>query len=168
MPTYYKFAPSNAAQYQFQPVLDGSTYSATVPWLLFGARFYLNLAAEDGSLIWYGAVVGSPTGFGLASLSWSNGHVLATTMIPHGFKPATMVSLNISGCSPTAYSGLIEAFITGPSSFSYPLAIDPGPATVIGTASQDVNLIGGVPNAQGIPFSSRLVFRQASNNFEVW
>jgi hypothetical protein len=168
MTTYYNFAPSTAAPYQFQPVLDGQTYNATVPWLLFGRRYYLNLSAVDGTPIWYGAVVGSPTGFSIVDLVWANGRVTATTLVPHGLRIASTVSLNVSGCAPDTYNGLIEAYITGPSSFSYAIATDPGAASVFGSASQDINLIGGVPNISDVAFTSRLVFRQASQQFEVW
>ncbi len=164
----YAFAPSTVAQYQFQPTLDGQGYNATVPWLLFGRRFYLNLLAQDGTQIWYGAAVGSPDGFGLAALSWANGRAFAAASAPHGFKTAATVYLNVSGCAPAAYAGLVRAFVTGPTTFWYPLASDPGPATVFGSASQDINLIGGVPNVAGVAFASRLVFRTSTQNFEVW
>ena len=168
MPTIFPFTPSNVSVFQFQPELDGAIYQATTPWLLFGARFYLNLVAINGTQVWFGAIVGSPAAFSLSTLSWENGRAYATTVLPHGLKPTTTVSLNISGNTPDAFNGLIEAFITGPSSFFYSLASDPGNATVVGQGSQDINLLGGVINANGVPFTNRLVFRQNSQNFEVW
>ena len=167
MTTFFPFAPSAAAQFTFQPVLDGASYNASVPWLLFGARYYLNLSASDGTQIWYGAIVSSAAGIQLESLSWANGIVTATTSAPHGYRTATTVSLTIAGCSPDAYNGLVEALITGPSSFSYLLASNPGTATVLGTVSYDVNLIGGVPDENGNYFTSILVFRDESQTFEV-
>jgi len=62
---------------------------------------------------------------------------------------------------------LVNALITGPATFTYPIASNPGAATVFGTASYDINLIGGVPNQNGVPFSSTLVFRDASQQFET-
>lgn len=168
VPAVFPFTPSQTSVFQFQPILDGNIYSATVPWLLFGARYYLNLVAIDGTLIWYGAIVGSPSAFALSSLAWSNGSVDVVTALPHGLKTASTVSLNISGNAPDAYNGLVECFITGPSSFSFDLAVDPGIATLTGQASQDVNLIGGVPNESGTTFANRLVFRQDAQQFEVW
>ena len=168
MPTIFPFTPSNVSVFQFQPELDGAIYQATTPWLLFGARFYLNLVAIDGTPIWYGAVVGSPAAFALSTITWANGRVIVTTALPHGFRPATVVPLNVFGNVPTAFNGLVECFVTGPNSFWFTLASDPGSATVVGSASQDFNMIGGVPNSAGVPFTNRLVFRQNSQNFEVW
>lgn len=167
MTTAFQFAPSKAAPYQFSPVLDGAVYNASVPSLLFGNRFYLDLVAADGTPIWYGAIVGSPPGLQLASLTWQQGRVLAQTSAPHGYKPASSVALTVAGCAPDAYNGQVEAMSTGPSSLFYPLAADPGPATMFGSAGQEFNLIGGVPNANGAAFSSRLVFRTGTQQFEV-
>lgn len=167
MTQYFSFKPSALSVFSFSPVLDGQTYNATVPWLLFGGRYYLNLQALDGTQIWYGAVVGSTTGVQIQSLSWSHGRASAVTAVPHGFKPASSATLTIAGCVPDAFNGQVVALITGSNSFSWPLATDPGVASVLGDASRDVNLIGGVANGQGGYFASRLVFRTSSQTFEV-
>lgn len=163
----FDFAPSSAAPFQFQPVLDGNPYTATVPWVLFGARYYLNLVASDGTPIIYTAIPGSPTGLDLQALSWANGRALATVATPHGYKTGRIISLTVAGCSPAAYNGAVEALITGPSTFSYALAANPGPATAFGRASYDINMLAGVPNENGDIFTSTLVFREASQQFEV-
>lgn len=165
--TVFPFQPSTAAPFQFQPVLDGRTYSATVLWLLFGARFYLSLAAGDGTQVWFGAIVGSSPGVGLKALSWANGTVSVVTSAPHGYRVATTVPLSILGSAPDAYNGQFDCLITGASSFRYPLAMDPGAATVFGSASYDVNLIGGVGTEVGDFFTSSVVFRVPANQFEV-
>ena len=167
MSTIFPFTPSNVAPYEFQPTLDGAVYNVTVPWLLFGARYYLNLVALDGTQLLYTAIAGSPSGVQLQSIAWANGIVSATTATPHGYKVATTVALTISGATPAGYNGLVDAFMTGPNSFSYMLAANPGPATVFGNASYDINLIGGVPNENGAYFTSTLVFRQQAQQFEV-
>lgn len=167
MTQFFPFSPSVSAAFQFQPQLDGAVYNATVPWSLFGARYYLNLSAIDGTQIWYGAIVGSPTGVQIQALSWANGIVTVTTADPHGYKIATTVALTLTGCAPDAYNGQVEAFITGATTFSFMLAADPGPATGFGATSFNVNLIGGVPNEVGTAFASTLVFRQQSQTFEV-
>lgn len=165
--TIFPFKPSSTAPFGFQPTLNGNVYNATVPWLLFGARYYLKLTALDGTPILYTAIAGSPTGQALQALTWANGIVTATSILPHGFKIAGTVMLTISGSVPAAYNGLVPAFVTGRSTFTYPLAANPGAATVFGSASFDVNLIGGVPNENGDYFTSTLVFRAAAQQFEV-
>jgi hypothetical protein len=167
MPTYFNFQPSTAAPFQFQPVLDGSPYIATVPWLAFAKRFYLNLLASDGTQIIYTALVGSPTGVAIQALSWAMGRASATTVAPHGYKVGRVISLTVVGCLPAAYNGVVAALITGQDSFSWALAANPGAASVLGNANYDINLLGGVPNENGQQFKSTLVFRAQSQQFEV-
>jgi hypothetical protein len=165
--TIFPFTPSSTVQFAFQPVLDGNSYNASVPSLLFGNRYYLNLVAADGTPIIYTALIGSPTGIPIASLSWANAIVTATTETPHGYRIASTVELTIVGCTPDAYNGSVQVLITGPSTFSYLLASNPGSATVFGTANYDINLIGGVPKEDGTFFASTLVFRVPASQFEV-
>lgn len=167
MTTFFQFKPSNVAPFSFQPTLNGSVYNATVPWLLFGRRYYLNLASLNGTVLWFGAIVGSPSGIAIQSLSWADGIVTATLVTPHGYRIASTIALTIVGCTPDAYNGQVEAMATGPNTLVWPLAADPGIATVFGAANYNINLIGGVPNENGDFFTSTLVFRQNSQQFEV-
>lgn len=167
MTTITNFVQSNVAPFSFSPTLDGQNYSATVTGNVFGNRLYLNLNALDGTFIMSRPLVGSPTGLALQGLSWANGQAMATVVAPHGYKIGTVIGLTITGAMPTAYNGLIAALITGPSTFTYPISADPGPGSVFGTASYNVNLIGGIPDANGTPFSSTLVYRAQSRQFEV-
>lgn len=163
----FPFTPSIVAPFEFQPILDGVSYNATVPSLLFGNRYYLNLVAQDGTPIIFTALAGSPTGLQIASLSWSNGVVSAKTTLPHGYRIASTVELTVEGCSPDAYNGLRPCLITGTSSFSYPLANNPGHAVLFGLANYNINLVGGVAKEDGTFFESTLVFRVPANQFEV-
>jgi hypothetical protein len=165
--TTFDFAPSVTAVFTFHPTLDGAVYNASVPFLLFGNRPYLNLQALDGAQVWFGAVAGSPGGVRLQSLAWANGRVSAVAAAHHGYRIATTVELTIAGCVADAYNGRFPCLITGPASFSYPLAAEPGAATVFGAASYDINLIGGVAKPGGGFFSSTLIYRASSRQFEV-
>jgi hypothetical protein len=167
MTTFTNFTPNQTSAFQFTPNLDGAAYTAIITWNVFGRRFYLNLYSLDGTLILCTALISSPTGISLGALTWANGLATGTTIAPHGYKIGSTVALTISGASPTAFNGLVNALITGPATFTYPIASNPGAATVFGTASYDINLIGGVPNQNGVPFSSTLVFRDASQQFET-
>lgn len=168
MTQLFPFVPSSSAQFQFSPTLDGESYSASVPWLLYGARYYLSLFAADGTSIWFGAIVGSPPSFQLDSLAWANGYANARTVLPHGLRPASTAVLRIIGCSPDAYNVIRAAcLITGPTSFRYPVSPNPGPAGIVGFASRDVNMIGGVKKKDGTYFASTLVFRSNTQTFEA-
>jgi hypothetical protein len=169
MTVYYDYVPSPVSPFTFSPTLDGVVYQCSVTWGLAGARPYLNIYAVDGTWILTTALVGSPTGISLQALSWANSSAQATTLTPHGFKPGRVVTLTISGAVPDAYNGLVEALVTGPSTFTWPLAANPGPATVLGMMSQDIDIAGGLtdPNTGALlATTSTLVFRDQSNQFE--
>ena len=70
----------------------------------------------------------------LASLSWSGGTVLATAAAPlTGWNVGDTFLTTIAGATPTGYNGLVLATVTGTTTFTYPLAVNPGAETVAGT-----------------------------------
>jgi hypothetical protein len=163
MTTYVNFVPSTAAPFQFQCSLDGAVYNVIVTWLLFGARFYINVYALDGTLIASKALVGSPTGVQIQSLSWGviTRLVTVTTAVPHGYRIGTTIGLTIAGSAPDAYNGKFDCLINGTFTFTYPLSSDPGMATVCGSANYDLNIVGRYFT------TSSLVFREPANQFEI-
>lgn len=163
MTTFTTFSPSRITTppFQFQAVLDGQVYNVSVSWNLFGRRWYVTVLAPDGTRVATRALVGSPTGFTIQSLVWSLGKVTATVTVPHGFKVGRVVELTITGASPDAYNGIVRGLITGPATFTYPIASDPGAAAVFGTVSRNIDLVGGYF------LTSTMVYRQAANQFEV-
>jgi hypothetical protein len=168
MTTYIPFTPSALAVPTFQPELDGQEYNCAVTWNLFGQRYYLNLYTLGGTLVFCKALVGSPAGVDLQSLTWNiaTTQVMATTVEPHGYTIGATISLTVSGVTPDAFNGQVEAFVTGPSTFTYSLASDPGIVSTLGTASFDINLVAGYSNPDtGVAFSSTMVFR--NQQFEI-
>lgn len=160
MTTVFQFAPSPLAPFQFQPTLDGATYSAVVTWNTFGQRWYLNLYSLDGTLVVCEALIGSGDPINLASLSWANGIATATLAVPSGWKIGSVIELTIAGCVPDAYNGSVLAAISNDVTFTYPIADDPGGTTQLGVASYDIDLVWPY-------FASTLVFRESSQQFEV-
>lgn len=158
--TYFAFQPSTRQPFQFQPTFDGVIYTVVVTWSLFGKRFYLNIFSLDGTLVACKALVGSPAGFDLQSLVWASGQVTATARAAHGIKVGKTVDLTIAGAAPDAFNGAVKALITGPTTFTYPVAAYPGVATLFGQASAGVNLVAGY-------FASSMIFRQGTQQFEV-
>lgn len=171
--TTFPFTPSSVAPFSFSPTLDGDTYNCTVIWNLFRSSnnqnggWYLNVFSSGGALIVSRALTGSPTGIALESLTWADGTATAETAAPHGYNVGSVVALTVSGCAPDAYNGLVNALITGPDTFSYPISADPGPCTTLGMVAYNINLIGGIPDKNGNYFTSTLVFRQQSQQFEI-
>jgi len=161
MTTIVRFTPSPTGPFVFQPTLDGNVYTASVKWLGAGQRWYIELEDLSGTTIFYLPLIGSPTGIAIETLTWSGNQAEATTSEPHGYVIGDVVDLTISGATPDAYNGLQECFITGPSTFIYDLIPYPGPTSVPGTASYDINIAGGYFE------ESTLVFREDAQQFEI-
>jgi hypothetical protein len=162
MTTYFPMPSNPQASFQFSPTLDGQQYTAIVTWNLEGQRYYLNLYDLSNNLITCRARVGSPGGFPLQSLSWSGGIVTATTVTPHGYPPASFVTLSITGAAPDGFNVQnAQCYVTGPSTFTYAVSTAPGAATMFGAASRDIDLVGGYFE------TSTMVFREGTQNFEV-
>ena len=71
---------------------------------------------------------------GITTLAWSGGTVVATTDAPIPGRTAGDVFVTtVSGAVPTGYNGLVKATVTGASTFTYPLAVNPGAETSPGT-----------------------------------
>jgi len=69
----------------------------------------------------------------ILSLAWAAGVVTVTTTNPHQWNNADVVPVVISGAAPIAYNGKFTATVTGPNTFTYPLATNPGVATSVGS-----------------------------------
>lgn len=160
MTTFFNFTPSATSVYQFQPMLDGQTYNVTVPWSLFGQRYYIQVADLSGNVIVYEALAGSDTGVNIASLSWSQGQVTLMTSEDHGYGIGSIVDLTVSGCAPATYNGRYQCHITGADTLVYSLTSNPGVATGFGALTYDISLVSGY-------FASTLVYRQPNQQFEV-
>lgn len=169
MTTFVDFAPSAVASppFSFQATLDQQTYNVAVTWNIFGQRWYVTITALDGTVILNTALVSSPTGIAIENLTWSEGEATAMTAVPHGFRIGSIVTLTVAGADQAGYNGTFACLITGPSTFTYPVTTNPGIASVFGTAQQNVNLVGGVPDENGDYFTSTLVFRDESQQFEI-
>jgi hypothetical protein len=159
--TIVPFQPSAQSTFQFQPTLDGQTYSAVVTWSLFGKRYYINLYALDGTLIVSEAMVGSPTGISIQSLSWYLGTVTLTCVVPHLLKIGTTVKMSVSGCLPDGYNGTFLMLAASPTTLTYSVSSSLDGGTQLGSVSSNIDLIAGYG------FASTLVYRTASQQFEI-
>lgn len=90
----------------------------------------------------------------ISTLSWAGGTVTATTTAPHGMTNGDVLNLTIAGANPTAYNATDRiCTITGASTFTFPLAADPGATVAPGTwAPIGVSVLAAMGNtffAQG-------------------
>jgi len=69
----------------------------------------------------------------ISTLTWATGTVTATTAAPHGLTNASTVHVTIAGAAPSGYNGTFTATVTGASTFTYQVAVNPGTETVPGT-----------------------------------
>jgi hypothetical protein len=155
----FPFSPSALQNVTFQPVLGQATYSAVVTWNVFGQRWYLNLSDSNGNLVISTAVVSSQDPQGIASISWLNNLVTVTTVNPHWLPVGSKVLVYLSGNTPTGYNGLYTVTITGPSSFTFTLATNPGASVVQGSFGGVVDLSAGL-----VP-GSMLLYYAATQQF---
>ena len=69
----------------------------------------------------------------ISSITWSGQVATVTTTSPHGFTNTDTLNLTIAGAAPSGYDGTFLCTITGASTFTYPLASNPGSETIAGT-----------------------------------
>lgn len=69
----------------------------------------------------------------IASITWLAGVVTVVTTLPHGIPLTDIVSVTISGVTPSGYNGIYDVTSTTTTEFTYPLALNPGLATVPGS-----------------------------------
>jgi len=73
------------------------------------------------------------TPIAITGLSWSGGTVTVTTASAHTIPAGDTVLGVIAGASPTNYDGTFACTYVSPTSFTYPLASNPGTETTLGT-----------------------------------
>jgi hypothetical protein len=161
MTQFVAFVPPPNNVFSFQPVLDGQTCRATTWWNTDAQRWYVTVTGPSGAALFNSPLIGSPYASPIESISWANGIVSATTSKPHGFRKFATMKLTVSGCGPEGYNGIVEAFVTGINSFTYPLANDPNDADMLGQVSYDINMGAGYLS------SSMFLFREKNQMFEI-
>ena len=83
----------------------------------------------------------------ITGASWSNGVETIATSASHGL--VRNASITISGASPPTYNGTYTVVSTGPKTFSYNLATDPGSYVSGGDIQPLSTIYVGFTNARG-------------------
>jgi hypothetical protein len=161
MTSYYPVTPSNKAAPTVQVTLDGGLYTLACLWSIYGQRYYVQCASQSGAVIFLLPLVETAPAVPVSSASWleATGLVTFVTATPLPFPIGSVVNLTISGCSPVAYNGLVACSMLNSTTFTYPLASDPGIFSLPGSVSFLLNL------AAGYFVTSTLIFR--NGQFEV-
>lgn len=166
MTTVVAFTPSIAPgspPFQFQATLDGNPYNIAIKWNAASQSWYLQVTDLSGNLVVTQPLIGSSNPKLISALTWSqmsSGLVKVTTALPHYIPLGWVTLLTISGVLPSGYNATAPCRITGPSSFVYTLASNPGIATQLGSFSFDIDLLRGY-------FASTFVYRIMNGNIEI-
>ena len=162
--TVTPFLPTASSIFQFQATLDGQPYTVAVLWNTFGQRWYFQITDQNGNIILFRSLVGSPAPIPILTAFWVPSAVTINTQTPHGFPIGTTQNVTIAGLSPGGYNGQVYALITAQSTMTYPLARNPGAAMVTGGVSvvqpYRVSLVGGY-------FNSTMFFDETLQQFTV-
>lgn len=70
---------------------------------------------------------------GISTISWLGGTATVTTGAPHGLATSAQVMITIQGAVPSGYNGTYLCTVTGTQTFTYGLAVNPGPETTAGS-----------------------------------
>lgn len=155
------FVPQATSIFQQQVSLDGSQYTLTILWSLFGARYYVQITDQTGVLVVYRPLIGSPLGYNLSAVTSANNIVTVTTSTPHTFVVGSVVPLTISGCVPDAYNGLFDCNITSHIQFTYSLATASNGASGVGQVNYYMSMTAGY-------FDSDLVYYPDNNQIVIY
>jgi hypothetical protein len=161
MTTYTEFTPSNTQIFTFQPTLDGNSYIITIPWSLFGQRYYVTCRTLGGNLVFSLPLIGSPAGINVQAATWEPNNATITAAIPHGFRVGSIINLTLSGMAPDAYNGTFACKIINGTQFTFPLNSFPGEVSTLGSVQYNINLAAGYFTA------STFIYRLQNRVFEV-
>jgi hypothetical protein len=139
--TFVQFTPSTVQAFSFQPTLGGTPYTCTVPWNIFGQRYYIQLSDLGGNLILCRALVsGGPTY--PASFTWANGWATALCASPHNVPVGRVVNAYLSQTD-TGFDGGYPCLSTGATSLAYQIPNPNESASVAGQVNFSWNLVEG-------------------------
>jgi hypothetical protein len=172
MTTIIPFLPSNLRAPQFSLTLDGSPYKLVVTWNISALRYYINIYDISGNWIITVPLLTTPPSRQISSVAFNPFLDIVTVKLvdpaawpiplsPGGIvmKPGTMVDYTLENFTPDTYNGLFRALQINTTTFSIPMASDPGPASILGTAARYINMVSGVFT------TSTLIYRNGA--FEV-
>ncbi len=161
MTSYYPLTPSNRVAPSVQVTLDGSLYTLTALWMIFGQRYYVQCTDQSNNIIFLLPLVETAPSINVSTASWleATGLVTMQTTTPFPFPIGSVANLTIAGCSPDAYNGYFPCNIQNSTTFTYQMLTDPGNFSSPGNVSLLLNL------GAGYFVTSTLVYR--NSQFEV-
>jgi hypothetical protein len=172
MTTVIPFLPSNLVAPNFRATLDGTDYDVEITWNVSAQRYYINIYGLDGTWIITTPLVQTPPARKIQSIVYDifQKAILVTMVDPSQWPvplsaaglntpPGTIVDYTLENCDPTLLNQKWRSLHINSSSFSFPLASDPGSINILGSVNRLMNMISGVFQ------TSTLIYRNGA--FEV-
>jgi hypothetical protein len=172
MTTVIPFLPSNLLAPNFQAMLDGSPYNVIVTWNISAQRYYINIYGYNGAWVITTPLVQTPPARKIQSIVYDINQraVLVTMVDPSQWPvplsvaglntpPGTIVDYTLENCDPTSLNRTWRSLHINSTSFSFPLASDPGSINILGSVNRLMNMVSGLFQ------TSTLIYRNGA--FEV-
>jgi len=171
MTTIIPFLPSNIITPTFIATLDGNDYRVTITWNISAQRYYINIYDQSGVWIITVPLVQSPPARAINSLSYDSlRRVMTVQMVSPALWPVPLgstgtatpagmiVDYTLENFDPPVLNAKWRSLHINDTTFSFPLADDPGQINIVGSVSRYLSMVGGV-------FQSTLIYRNGA--FEV-
>jgi hypothetical protein len=145
--------------------LDGTDYNVTVTWNVSAQRYYINVYGIDGTWIITVPLVSTPPARNVAIaeydpfLSIVVVQMVDPTLWPVPLSAAgldtpvgTIIDYTLLGFSPTTYNGKFRCETINQTTFSFPMSVDPGPVSILGTVNRMMNMIEPLFNINSLVY----------------
>jgi len=156
MATLIPFNPSNLFPFQFQPVLDGETYSATVLYNNYSQRYFLSISTFSNVLQLYTPLTASPDVVLQGAICTANSDQIVLTNRNGNIYPGQLITGSTIAANTyvkTLYGSLVVMNQNAISSTAS------GQATTL-AFTYSINLTKGY-------FTTPIVYRASSGNIEI-
>jgi hypothetical protein len=154
--TLVPFTPSNLANFTFQPVLDGTTYSAVVTWNQYGQRYYLNISTLQGVLMLSIPLIASPDAISQTAIPNGTQTLALTTRNPAIIAGMTVTGANVP--AGTTITGIYGQLVT--TSEAIPELSNTSAPQSSFEFTSSINLALGY-------FDTPIIFRGSTQQFEI-
>jgi|SRR6516225_2771730 hypothetical protein len=172
MTTVIPFLPSNIKTPTFGATFDGDDYKVTITWNISAQRYYVNVYGSDGSWIIATPLIQSPPSRAVNGLTYDPLRRVMTIQmvdpkywpVPIGSTgtatpPGTIVDYTLENFDPALLNTKWRSLHVNDTTFSFPLANDPGQINILGSVGRHLDMLNGIFQ------TSSLIYRNGA--FEV-
>jgi hypothetical protein len=157
MTTIIPFLPSNLVAPKFSATFDGIDYNIVITWNVSAQRYYVNIYGLDGSWIITVPMIQTPPARMIQSIIYDSFQkAMIVKMVdpslwpiplsPAGLNlpPGTIIDYTLEGFDPPVLNQTWRSLRIDNTTFSFPLASDPGLINIVGSVSRLINMVAGI------------------------